>query len=114
MVLFDQVVAILTLPEFTRSGKIACCFHFLESFWIGCIFIDRDDARSHGVGSLKRFREKTLHGLGIAGGVHGSIIRDVQRKEDHGACVYSDFGCEKKRPHMRGKQLLGLWYAGSG
>src|SRR5258708_5825105 len=65
MVLFDQVVEIFALSEFTRYGKNPCCLQFLDGFGVRCIFIDGDDARCHGVGSPERFREKALGRLGI-------------------------------------------------
>src|SRR5450432_1246418 len=68
VVLFDQVIEIFALSEFARSGKVPSCFHFFEGFWIGCVFINRNDTGSHRVASMKRFCEKTLGCLGIAGG----------------------------------------------
>jgi hypothetical protein len=50
------------------AARSPAAFISLSGFWIGCVFIDRNDARSHGAGSMKRFREKTIRGLGIAGG----------------------------------------------
>ena len=65
MVLFDKIVQICALSEFTRDGKNPRGLQFLESFGVRRIFLDRDDARSHGVGSPERFREKALGRLGI-------------------------------------------------
>lgn len=75
VVLFNQIVEIVALSELTQSGKIPGGSHFLEGFWGGCIFIDSDDARSHRVGRMKRFCEKALRGLGIAGGAQPKFQR---------------------------------------
>ncbi len=47
MILFDQVVEVLPLSQFTRIGKIPCSLQFLYSFRVGCVFVDGDDARCH-------------------------------------------------------------------
>ena len=45
----------------------------LSGFGRGGVFIDRDDARSHGVGGSKRFREKALGCLSIASGAQPEL-----------------------------------------
>jgi hypothetical protein len=60
MILFDEVVEVFTLPQFTRVWQNPFRFQFLESFWIGWVFINRDDSRSAGMGRSKRFREEAL------------------------------------------------------
>jgi hypothetical protein len=64
--LFDNVVEILDLPQFTRLGKGSLLFQFFERFWIGGVFIDWNDARRHGVRRGERFGEKALGRVGIA------------------------------------------------
>jgi hypothetical protein len=44
MVLFDKIVQIFALSEFTRDGKNPRGLQFLESFGVRSIFIDGDDA----------------------------------------------------------------------
>jgi len=63
VILFDQVVEIFVLSEFTRSDTIPCCLQFLYGLWVGCIFVDGDDARYHWMGGSERFREKALCSL---------------------------------------------------
>jgi hypothetical protein len=45
MVLFDEIVEIFALPEFTRYGKNPCCLQFLERFRVCRVFVDGDHAR---------------------------------------------------------------------
>src|SRR5258708_39760345 len=66
MVLFNQVVQILALSEFTGSVKNSYCLQFLERFGIRCVFVDGDDTRSHRMGGPKRFPEKALGSFCIA------------------------------------------------
>ena len=49
MVLLEQVVEVCTLREFARGWHNLFCFQFLECFWIGRIFINRNDARNAGM-----------------------------------------------------------------
>jgi len=64
VILFNQIVEILALSQFTGNGKPSCCFQFVKGFGIGCVFIDRNHARSHRVGGAKGFREKLFGGEG--------------------------------------------------
>src|SRR5262245_43653791 len=43
MVLFDQIVEILPLLQFTRCSKVPSCLQFLNDLWIGSMFLSRDD-----------------------------------------------------------------------
>jgi hypothetical protein len=49
MDLLDEGVEGLTLPQFTRVWHGPFSFQFLESFWVGCVFINRNNLRSAGV-----------------------------------------------------------------
>jgi hypothetical protein len=60
MILFDEIVEVFTLPQFTRVWQNPFRFQFLESFWIGWVFINGNDSRSAGMGRSKRFREEAL------------------------------------------------------
>ena len=66
MILFDDVVEVLDLPQFTGVGNSPLFFQLLEGFWIGCVFINGDDPRSGGMRSSQRFREEAFGCLGIA------------------------------------------------
>jgi hypothetical protein len=46
MVLLDQVIEVLALPQFTRVWNRRFRFELLESLGIGSVFINRDDSRS--------------------------------------------------------------------
>ena len=65
VIVFDHVVEVLDLPQFTGVGKSPLFFQPLEGFWIDCIFIDSDHARRHGVRRGKRFREEAFGRLRI-------------------------------------------------
>jgi len=60
MVLFDEIVKIFALPEFTRDGKNPCCLQFLERFRVCRVFVDCDHARSHRMEGPDSFPEKAL------------------------------------------------------
>ncbi len=51
MILFDQIVEILALPQLTPFWNGSLRLQLLKSLWIGRVFVDRDDARNHGVAS---------------------------------------------------------------
>jgi hypothetical protein len=68
VILFDQIVEIRALPQCTRSGKVTGCLPFLDGLWVGCVFVDGDDTRSHRMGGSQRFREKAFRSLGVAKG----------------------------------------------
>jgi hypothetical protein len=55
MILLDEVVEIFTLPQCARAWHDPFLFQFLESFDIGRVFINRDDARYADMGRSKRF-----------------------------------------------------------
>lgn len=75
MILFNQGVEVLALPQYTRCWNGTRCFQVVESLGRGSVFIDRDDARGHRVGGPKRFRQKPLGSLGIAGGTEPELQR---------------------------------------
>ena len=66
MILFDDVVGVLDLPQFTGVGNGSFRLQFLEGLWISGIFIDRDRTRGGGMRRSQRFREKALRRFGIA------------------------------------------------
>src|SRR5215467_291768 len=66
MILLDEVVKILALPQFASAWHHSLRFQFLERFWIGRIFINRNDARSTGMSRGKHFREEAFGCLRIS------------------------------------------------
>src|SRR5690242_3555861 len=66
MILFDEVVEILDLPQFTARWNCVRCFEFLQRLGIGGIFVDRDHAWSRDVGGPQGFQEEALGCLCIA------------------------------------------------
>ena len=60
MILLGEVIEILPLPEFTRAWHDSFRFQFLESLWIGRVFIHGDDSRNVGMRRSKRFREEAF------------------------------------------------------
>src|SRR5216684_3631445 len=89
MVLLDEVVEVFPLPEFTRAWHDPFRFQFLESFWIGCVFINCDDARSAGMSRSKRFREEAFGCLSISGGTEQKF-QDVSMRIDSAIEVHPD------------------------
>jgi hypothetical protein len=84
MILLDEVVEIVTLPQFTSVWQNPLRFELLECLWIGWAFINGDDARSVGMRRSKRFREEAFGCLSISCGteekfqsvslrIHGTI-----------------------------------------
>ena len=53
------------------------------------------------------FAKETTH-------MHNETDWMQSAREDHVAPVSIDFGCAKRRSHMRGKELLGMSYGGLG
>ncbi|SRR6266699_1334982 len=60
MILFDDVVQVLDVPQFAPFWNGTRRFHLLEGFGVGCVFIDRNDARSGGMKCSERFREEAF------------------------------------------------------
>src|SRR5713101_3975850 len=89
MILFDEVVEVFTLPQFTRVWKNPFRFQFLESFWIGWVFINGDDARSDGMSCNKRFREEAFGCLSISGGTEQKF-QGVSTRIDSAIEVHPD------------------------
>jgi hypothetical protein len=65
VILFDQVVEVLDLPQFTGLGNGSLLFQFVEGFGVGRVFVNCDDARSGGMRRSERFSEKVFGCLGI-------------------------------------------------
>ena len=68
MILLDEVVEVLILPQFTRIWQDPFRFELLESFGIGSVLINGDDVRSAGMRHSQRFREEAFGRLSIASG----------------------------------------------
>ena len=66
MVLFDEVVEELALPQFTGNRHDPVCFQLPEGFGIGGVFIDCDDARDDCLRASERLLEKPLDRLSIS------------------------------------------------
>ena len=49
MILFNQIIEVLTLPQFTRSRKRPGGFYFLERFGRPCLFVHSTHTRSPGM-----------------------------------------------------------------
>src|SRR5258708_806881 len=54
--LVNQIVEIVALPQFTRSGNGPCRFQLAQSVRVGSVFLNRDHTGSHGVASAKQER----------------------------------------------------------
>src|SRR6266567_3588892 len=65
MILFDPVIEVLDLPQFTAFRDNPLGFELLQGFWIGGILVHVDHARGHRMSGSKRFAEKTLGRIAI-------------------------------------------------
>ncbi len=65
MVLFNSVVEIFDLTQFTAFRDDPLGFQLLERFWIRGVFVDIDHPRSHCMRSDEGFVEKPLGRFGI-------------------------------------------------
>src|SRR5258708_1030239 len=96
MVLLDEIIEILPLPEFTRAWHDPFRFQFLERFWIGRVFINGDDSRSAGMSRSKRFREEASGCLSISRGTEqkfqGVSLRIDSAIEVHPHLFHLDIG----------------------
>src|SRR5258708_12252448 len=70
MILFDQIVEILALPQLTPFWNGSLRLQLLKSLWIGRVFVDRDDARNPRVATTYPFPEKALPTLRIPTRLH--------------------------------------------
>lgn len=75
MILFNEVVEVFALPQFTTFWKNIFHLQLHESLWIRRVFVNRDDARDHGVASTQCFREKALRSRCIARGTQQKLQR---------------------------------------
>ena len=66
LILFNNVIQVLDLPQFTGVGNDSFRLQFLEGLWIGDIFIVIDHTRGGGMRRSQRFREKALRRFCIA------------------------------------------------
>ncbi len=89
MILFDEVVEIFALSQFTRLWHDPFRFQLLESFGIGRVFINCDDVRSAGMRCSKRFREETFGCLSISGGTEQKF-QSVSMRIDSAIQVHPD------------------------
>src|SRR5258708_20451805 len=67
MILLDQIIEIFTLTQFASVWHQPLRFQLFECFWIGRVFINRDDARCAGMRRGKRFREEAFGRLRVSG-----------------------------------------------
>src|SRR5256885_9256006 len=49
VILLDQIVEIFHLSQFTVCGKVPFRLKPIEGFGVGCVFVNSDDARCHGM-----------------------------------------------------------------
>jgi hypothetical protein len=60
VILLDEIVEVLALPQFTSVWHDPFRFQLLERFRIGRVCINRDDARSAAMWRSQRFCEETF------------------------------------------------------
>jgi hypothetical protein len=67
VVLFNQIIEILDLSEFTLVGDESCLFQFRECFGIGSVFVHVDHARFAAMRSSERLEKEAFGGFAISG-----------------------------------------------
>jgi hypothetical protein len=75
MVLFNEIIEILHLPELTAFGNEPCCFEFVERFGIRSIFVDVDHAWLNGMRCGEGFHKEALGSVPISGWTEKEIER---------------------------------------
>ncbi len=67
MILFNEIVEVLHLSQFTAFRKVSCCLEFLERFGVRCVFVHIDDAWLARMGSCKRFEQERFGSCRVSG-----------------------------------------------
>jgi hypothetical protein len=75
MVLFNQIVEVFHLPQFTAFGNDARYFEFIECFGIGSVFVDVDHTWFIGMRGSERFEQEAGGCLCISGWAEKEIER---------------------------------------
>lgn len=73
MILFDQIMEILTLPQFASDWKSPCFFQFAEGFGRRGVLVDRNHAGSDSVTRIERFGEERFGRLRISFGAEKKL-----------------------------------------
>ena len=60
MVLFNEIVEVFHLSQFTACGKMFFCLKRVECFGVGGVFVHVDDTRSHGMSGGKGCKKEVL------------------------------------------------------
>src|SRR6266481_708361 len=66
MILLDNIIQILALPETRTAPEFAVSLHLRDRPWIGGVLVDRERARIDGVGLRERLAEEPLRRSRIA------------------------------------------------
>jgi hypothetical protein len=66
VILLDQIIEILDLPQFASLWDMSFCFEFGKRFWVGSIYVDVDHPGFAGKRDRKRCEKEALGGLSIS------------------------------------------------
>ncbi len=65
VIVFDNVIEVLDLPQFTGVGNGSFRLQFLEGLWIGRVFVNVDHPRGGDLRRSQRFHEEAFGSLGF-------------------------------------------------
>jgi hypothetical protein len=98
VILFDNVVEVLDLPQFTPFWNGSLGFQLTDGLGIGRIFIDRDHTRGGRMRRSQRFREEAFGCFGITGGTEpefeGVALRIHSAIEIALARIFTSWYCQ--------------------
>src|ERR1700722_2859576 len=115
MILLDNIIQILALPETRTAPEFAVSLHLRDRPWIGGVLVDRERARIDGVRLRKRLAEEPLRRSRIAPCSQQEVDRlpaAVHRPiEIHPTSLHPDIGLVHPpgavaHPQMRADPLL--------
>jgi len=75
VILFNEVIEILHLPQFTAFRNESCCFEFVEGFGVGGVFVHVDHTRRSGMRGGEGFLKEALGSLPISGRTQHEVER---------------------------------------
>ena len=79
MILFNHIIEVFDLPQFTLFRDESCHFQFNECLWIGRIFVDSDHPWLARMGGSEGFEKEALGCFSIAGWTEEEFQRVPQR-----------------------------------
>lgn len=66
VILFNEIIEIFHLAQFTAFGNESCFFEFSERFRVRGVFVHVDDTRLAGMSGSERFEKEALGGFRVS------------------------------------------------